>query len=196
MPDVQDPSEDSDFVATAAEDDRYAELLLAGFRACAREAIRFLLEEEGLSPDHPLPSGLNEHLVRQQCHLAGTLHNDSGVDFEESFLSCSPDGDTTTSPRKRRCVGKETCTGESDEEDTGAVLTSGEGSPDGDTIPPIKRRCVEKETRTGGNVAEDSGLVQTSEEGSLSKATEDVVNCDKCETESDHRTEEQTSNLS
>lgn len=192
MPDVQEPSEDSDFVATAAEDDRYAELLLAGFRACAREAIRFLLEEEGLSPDHPLPSGLNEHLVRQQCHLAGTLHNDSGVDFEESFLSCSPDGDTT-SPRKRRCSEKETCTGESDEEDTGAVQTS----EDDDTIPPRKRRCIERETHTGENgVEEDSGLVQTLEDGSISTATEEIVNCEKSETENVHRTEVQTSNLS
>ncbi|GIY17674.1 orange domain-containing protein [Caerostris extrusa] len=97
MPDIPEHSNEDTLEASAAEDDRYAELLLAGFRACAKEALRFLLEEEGLTPDHPLPAGLNEHLLRQQCHLVETLHNDSGVDLEESFMSFTTDGDTTVS---------------------------------------------------------------------------------------------------
>ncbi|KAF8778711.1 uncharacterized protein LOC129975913 [Argiope bruennichi] len=95
MPDVSEHSDEIALEASSAEDDRYADLVLAGFRACAKEALRFLLEEEGLSPEHPLPAGLNEHLVRQQCHLAGTLHNDSGIDLEESFLTFTTDGDTS-----------------------------------------------------------------------------------------------------
>ncbi|XP_054718767.1 uncharacterized protein LOC129228144 [Uloborus diversus] len=87
MPDIlENPDESTELVGATAEDDRQAELLLAGFRACAREAIRFLLEEEGLSPDHPLPSGLQQHLAKRQCHLADVLHNDSGVEvFEDSW---------------------------------------------------------------------------------------------------------------
>ncbi|XP_071041285.1 uncharacterized protein [Parasteatoda tepidariorum] len=99
MPDAPDLSEDIELGSSEAEDDRYFHLLLAGFRACAKEAIRFLLEEEGLAPDHPLPAGLNEHLVKQQSHLAEVLHNDSGVALEESFLNSSQDGDTTREER-------------------------------------------------------------------------------------------------
>ncbi|GBN22555.1 hypothetical protein AVEN_62195-1 [Araneus ventricosus] len=95
MPDVREHSDEIALEASAAEDDRYADLVLAGFRACAKEALRFLLEEEGLSPEHPLPAGLNEHLVRQQCHLAGALHNDSGIDMDESFLTFTTDDATS-----------------------------------------------------------------------------------------------------
>ncbi|CAL1273874.1 unnamed protein product [Larinioides sclopetarius] len=95
MPDVPEHSDEIALEASAAEDDRFADLVLAGFRACAKEALRFLLEEEGLSPEHPLPAGLNEHLVRQQCHLAGTLHNDSGIDLDESFLTFTTDDATS-----------------------------------------------------------------------------------------------------
>ncbi|GFU12178.1 orange domain-containing protein [Nephila pilipes] len=102
MPDVPEHLDEYDLEASAAEEDRYTELLLAGFQACAKEALRFLLEEEGLSPDHPLPAGLNEHLVRQQCHLAGALQNDSGVDLEESFFTFATDGSPTASSQSGR----------------------------------------------------------------------------------------------
>ncbi|GFQ74879.1 orange domain-containing protein [Trichonephila clavata] len=95
MPNIPEHSEEYDLEASAAEEDKFTELFLTGFQACAKEALRFLLEDEGLSPEHPLPSGLNEHLVRQQCHLAEALQNDSGVDLEESFLTLTTDGSTT-----------------------------------------------------------------------------------------------------
>ncbi|XP_035217954.1 uncharacterized protein LOC118191262 [Stegodyphus dumicola] len=95
MPYVKEISDHVELSATPAEDDRHAELLLAGFRACAKEALRFLLEDEGLAPDHPLPAGLEEHLTKRQCHLADMLHNDSGIDLTESLLQSPTDGDTT-----------------------------------------------------------------------------------------------------
>jgi hypothetical protein len=38
--------------------------LLAGFEFCSKEAIRYLLEEEKLSPDHPVVRNLQLHLLR------------------------------------------------------------------------------------------------------------------------------------
>ncbi|KAG8185664.1 hypothetical protein JTE90_008934 [Oedothorax gibbosus] len=188
MPDVRDSSEESDLVATAAEDDRYAELLLAGFRACAREAIRFLLEEEGLSPNHPLPSGLNEHLLRQQCHLAGTLQNDSGVDFEESFLNCSTDGDTK-SPKKRNCQLEGTLESDSSGVDYSESFLN--CSTDGDTTLLRKRRRFENET-DGTSIDGDEDVVKISQCNLSAKMTEDMI---KSEPESVQRTEEQTSHV-
>lgn len=40
--------------------------LNAGFRDCANEAIRYLIEEEDFSADDPLVVGLKEHLKEQQ----------------------------------------------------------------------------------------------------------------------------------
>lgn len=79
MPDVNEIPEDIESTASTAGDDHQIEMIVAGFRACAKEAIRFLLEEEGLSPDHELPVGLQEHLDRQEGHLSGMLQNDSGL---------------------------------------------------------------------------------------------------------------------
>ena len=36
--------------------------LLTGYQDCAAEAVRFLVEEEGRSPDDPTVVGLTEHL--------------------------------------------------------------------------------------------------------------------------------------
>lgn len=91
MPDVREIPDDIESIASTAEDDHQVELLLAGFRACAKEAIRFLLEDEGLAPDHALPVGLQEHLDRRQNHLAGILQNDSGIDVEASFCDSTAD---------------------------------------------------------------------------------------------------------
>lgn len=98
MPDVRDIPEDIESIASTAGDDHQIEMILAGFRACAKEAIRFLLEEEGLSPDHELPVGLQEHLDRQQDHLAGMLQNDSGLGAsgidEASYYSSADDDES------------------------------------------------------------------------------------------------------
>ncbi|GFX22550.1 orange domain-containing protein [Trichonephila clavipes] len=104
MPNIPEHSEEYDLEASAAEEDKFTELLLTGYQACAKEALRFLLEDEGLSPEHPLPAGLNEHLVRQQCHLAEALQNDSGVDLEESFLSFATDGSTTVASQSNHTM--------------------------------------------------------------------------------------------
>lgn len=96
MPDVPEIPDDIESIASTAGDDTQIEMLLAGFRACAKEAIRFLLEEEGLAPDHELPVGLQEHLDRQQSHLAGMLQNDSGLEtsgMNASFGYSSADDD-------------------------------------------------------------------------------------------------------
>lgn len=38
----------------------------SGFSTCAKEAIRYLVEEEGLSRNDPFVAGLNQHLVLQE----------------------------------------------------------------------------------------------------------------------------------
>ncbi|XP_064488866.1 uncharacterized protein LOC135400852 isoform X3 [Ornithodoros turicata] len=45
------------------------DLASAGFRACAQEAIRFLIEEENLPGDDPLVVGLWRHLALQELSL-------------------------------------------------------------------------------------------------------------------------------
>ncbi|CAN8017157.1 unnamed protein product [Ixodes persulcatus] len=45
------------------------DLAIAGFRACAQEAIRFLIEEEHLPGDDPLVLGLWRHLAMQELSI-------------------------------------------------------------------------------------------------------------------------------
>jgi len=45
------------------------DITLAGFRDCSEEAIRYLLEVEGLSENDPVIVGLREHLHRQRQQL-------------------------------------------------------------------------------------------------------------------------------
>lgn len=44
-------------------------LILAGYNNCMDEAIRFLIEEEKYSSEHPVVQGLKQHLVSQQERL-------------------------------------------------------------------------------------------------------------------------------
>ena len=41
-------------------------LLLAGYSDCMTEALRYLVEEERYSPEHPVVEGLRTHLAQQQ----------------------------------------------------------------------------------------------------------------------------------
>ncbi|KAJ9593125.1 hypothetical protein L9F63_027633 [Diploptera punctata] len=41
-------------------------LLLAGYSDCMTEALRYLVEEERYSPEHPVVEGLRIHLAQQQ----------------------------------------------------------------------------------------------------------------------------------
>lgn len=42
---------------------------LAGYHACAREALLYLVNTEKLPPSDPMVSGLAEHLYKRQAHL-------------------------------------------------------------------------------------------------------------------------------
>ena len=55
-----------------------AEVVLSGYRDCAAEAIRYLLEVEHLLPEDPLVQGLQNHLYEKQKHL----------DFVHILLQC------------------------------------------------------------------------------------------------------------
>ena len=46
--------------------DRDHHLLLAGYSDCMTEALRYLVEEEQYSPEHPVVEGLRTHLAQQQ----------------------------------------------------------------------------------------------------------------------------------
>lgn len=61
----EDNSEDDSSGASVPDWD----LLVAGYRACAEEAIRFLVEDENLPSSHPLVRGLWQHLSERQAIL-------------------------------------------------------------------------------------------------------------------------------
>lgn len=46
--------------------DRDHHLMLAGYSDCMTEALRYLVEEEQYSPEHPVVEGLRTHLAQQQ----------------------------------------------------------------------------------------------------------------------------------
>lgn len=53
-----------------SEDDDVEEaLLVAGYTDCMREALRYLVEEESYSAEHPLVQGLRQHLLEQQARV-------------------------------------------------------------------------------------------------------------------------------
>lgn len=68
------------------------EMLLAGYRACAAEAIRFLTEEENVPMDSPLILGLWHHLLAQEARLdvEGLLSN-HGSEADDSGVNMSAD---------------------------------------------------------------------------------------------------------
>lgn len=79
---------------------------LLGYRDCAEEALRFLMEVEHLSNDHPLVIGLKYHLQEQQrCLSFGHVYYDGGqeiiTDFEtnlnDSGISIQGDPNTPMS---------------------------------------------------------------------------------------------------
>ncbi|XP_013774131.1 uncharacterized protein LOC106459090 [Limulus polyphemus] len=84
--------------------------LVAGYRACAEEAIRYLIEDEKVAPDDPLVLGLWQHLLLQEAELLGNHDDnpdsdDSGFELNESDLisherstPCSSDPDELNSP--------------------------------------------------------------------------------------------------
>ncbi|CAM1297665.1 Uncharacterised protein g1894 [Pycnogonum litorale] len=75
----------------------------AGYRFCARETIRFLIEEEHLSPDDPIITELMSHLVQQQNCL-GTVEQGSSsqrIDSAGNSPYCTTDdegNDENTDP--------------------------------------------------------------------------------------------------
>ncbi|GFG34892.1 hypothetical protein Cfor_07353, partial [Coptotermes formosanus] len=65
------PSEDSDLEDDDEDDENYnevgisfhdREVILAGYEFCHKEALRFLVEEEQLGPEHPAVRELTAHL--------------------------------------------------------------------------------------------------------------------------------------
>jgi hypothetical protein len=47
----------------------HSDVELAGYRACAREAVLYLLNTENLPANDPLVIGLAEHLHKRQAHV-------------------------------------------------------------------------------------------------------------------------------
>lgn len=72
---------------------------LLGYQDCAEEALRFLMEVEHLSNDHPLVTGLKHHLQEQQMWLRfGNVYYDSQTDLQinlnDSGISIQDDSNT------------------------------------------------------------------------------------------------------
>jgi len=72
--------------------------VVSGYQHCAAEALRYLVEEENLSPDDPLVTGLRQHLSAQERQMnpesvlkdflmttERTDDNDDGGDDDEEF---------------------------------------------------------------------------------------------------------------
>lgn len=70
--DCQSQDEDSDDVEEEEEDQVQEDAALAGYEYCSKEAIRYLMEEEKLDPDHPVVRQLQQHLDSRRAHV--TLH--------------------------------------------------------------------------------------------------------------------------
>jgi hypothetical protein len=47
----------------------HSDVELAGYHACARQAVLYLVNTEKLSPSNPTVTGLAEHLNKRQAHL-------------------------------------------------------------------------------------------------------------------------------
>jgi len=47
----------------------HSDVELAGYRACAREAVLYLVNSEKLPANDPLVTALTEHLHKRQAHL-------------------------------------------------------------------------------------------------------------------------------
>lgn len=56
----------SDSVIESPPDSNVNGLLYAGYVDCMDEAIRFLVEEENISPDHPIVKNLKTHLEKSK----------------------------------------------------------------------------------------------------------------------------------
>ncbi|KAK4319080.1 hypothetical protein Pmani_009913 [Petrolisthes manimaculis] len=67
--------------------------VVAGYRDCLKETIRFLVEEESLPDDHPVVRGLAVHLTRQHAHIEL-----SKLSQQLSAQTPSPTPNTTTDP--------------------------------------------------------------------------------------------------
>lgn len=79
-----------------------AEVVLTGYRDCAAEAIRYLVEEERFAMDDPLVIGLRKHLYEQQRALnihriLSNLENNPYYDDEidNTYLDDSGIGETS-----------------------------------------------------------------------------------------------------
>lgn len=77
-----------------------ASMVLAGYRDCAAEAVRYLIEDERMSPEDPFVMGLRNHLY--ECQKRLDLHNilrhygmvmsQSGNQVNEDSLSLNDSG--------------------------------------------------------------------------------------------------------
>ena len=93
-------------------------IVLAGFRDCTEEAIRYLMEVEHLPEDDPLVMGLKQHLLarQQQLDVDRILHGHSGLPNtgSDSSNNSSDSGDSIVmtsgnhghhSPESHLCAG-------------------------------------------------------------------------------------------
>jgi len=63
------PSIDAENQAHRDDQDITDPDVVAGYQDCLKETLRFLLEEENLSANHPVVLGLAQHLTRQHAHV-------------------------------------------------------------------------------------------------------------------------------
>jgi hypothetical protein len=94
---IEDDSDSENSNGPQLEFEEAMQTFSIGFGECAREAIRYLIEDEGLAPNDPIVVGLKQHLVLQQTYfLLQSLNyqrNDVLPTYEEVMrLRCQDSG--------------------------------------------------------------------------------------------------------
>lgn len=94
-PDSSPPTTRSDLETSACFQSacgRDVSMVTCGFQHCAAEAVRYLIEEEHLSPSDPLVVGLQQHLSMRERHLDPERVLDDYVAAQRLLLSSVHNG--------------------------------------------------------------------------------------------------------
>lgn len=86
------------------------QMFCSGFNACSQEAVRYLIEEEGLSPTDPFVVALHQHLLLQetyyllQCIATANSHHSHLPSYEEVERERNSDSDYCSASEKSPSV--------------------------------------------------------------------------------------------
>ncbi|XP_064108466.1 uncharacterized protein LOC135216877 isoform X2 [Macrobrachium nipponense] len=91
---VQETAQSPESTTTSQHVDSVDPDVVAGYQDCLKETLRFLLEEEQLSLDHPVVMGLAAHLTRDHAHVELSKLSQ---ELSNAVLACTTTQSATTS---------------------------------------------------------------------------------------------------